>query len=158
MDQFQAKVLKFMKTQTEELDTTKKNIKKDLAQQERNVDEKLKAYKILSEESIKSLRDVTTVTLEDLSSIVLKCDQKVAKCDTAEDIVKMVTNIYDDPIARIQQSIKDLDKSFEGKISRIYKEDLWETGLIGNQGEEFPTLKAYLFSNLTQIGKSAQDF
>ncbi len=55
------------------------------------------------------------------------------------------------------QSIQDLDKSVKERFQKIYTEELWEAGLIGQNNEPFTNLKQYMFEKIKSIKKQADD-
>lgn len=62
-----------------------------------------------------------------MQSLVLKVDEgaaKVAKCETADEIINKVRAVYDEPLKLLEKSIADQDKSFTERLSTLYEEEL----------------------------------
>jgi hypothetical protein len=67
-----------MKVTTEEVNDIKKKVAKDLLQQDRNVEERLKAMRTLNDESINTIREMVDQSMQALTLRVDASEAKVA--------------------------------------------------------------------------------
>lgn len=118
------------------------------------MDERLKTNSLLVDARLKEFQDNMDNLLLRMGDRVDAMERKVAKCDTAAQIMATVEKAYKEPLDGCIRDIKETKKYVDTRFLEFIKEQIWEPGLIGLQKEDkFRTLKEYTIHNVDELTK-----
>ena len=108
------------------MQTLKGKVNRDLTQQARETEDRIKAFKQLGDQQIQSIRDDTEQKMFGMNEIVTKCFNKVDAMLPTDEILKIVDNSIKDTLADLTNQVVELTDSVDKRFLKIYTEELWE--------------------------------
>ena len=120
-----------MKTAAQEQADFKQKLHSDFLKQERSTDEKLKQSRVDTNTAVNDVRSLLDSCTQQLSHDVAHLQRQVSELEPAHKIVEQVNTLYEDRVIRAELAIKQLQKDLDARFLQLYKDELWEAGLIG---------------------------
>ena len=75
-----------------EVSSLKNKLTRDLQQSARETDDKVKAFKQISDQSIQTMRESMETAIKEMNATVTKCNEKVEKIIPTDQLLHMINN------------------------------------------------------------------